>query len=719
MPYPKESGSDYGVHRVTMTRFYTCVLILGLCLRCVSSQVEAEPPAPWPALRVLNKSHVSVWGRRYEFADGPLPTRITSAGRNLLAAPVALELDAGRSKITWDAPTLHHHDTERAQLVARGTSPGTRWSATTEVTYDGLIWITVRAAPENAAARLDRLSLVMIVSHGPLYSHQLVRTGRISPNWKQHFTEDPDRLWDAGLLPAGGWSGQFTPQLWVGDHRSGLSFLAEGPQRWSLAMDQQIMAVKPLPDGTACMRVDFVSQPLRLTEPWTIQFGLMATPVRPPVLGIEPWRLLSTGGRPLAEQIRDFAPADFNASRLHQLHDQGVKVVLLWSEWTDLWGFPDVRSGQHAEFVERFVDYAHRLGIKVLPYLCPFLAYPDNHPQFNEHQRRFLFSTEKRADIFHPENNSYRVTPTPEFTRWYLDQIRNLVKRFHFDGVYLDTIAKVDQPLQDDRCYYALREWRRLYEGIYRIFHGELRADGLVLFHDSEPNLAMLNAFADMRLCGEMQYFAAVARKKVLPLVPDLEERMPLDSYYVWTSGHLLGNIPSYWIVKPPMTKTYSVGAGTASSSSRVSDILTPDETFALSTVCGTSLLCSPEFRGNWSPAPRMFRLWQLEKPLLDQGAIRFGYWQAAKYFQVRPPKHTAVGGLVVPGRAALLTVANLKAHAATIEVAMNPESGLGGRELSARMEMAGGSAWVESRADTIRLHLSSNAHAVIFVQRE
>ena len=661
------------------------LLLSVVAVLCPSALASEGVPPPWSALRVPDAQHVQVWGRTYAFDRGPLPAQITSAGGDLLAQPARLVLDQRPGRIQWQAPTLQRHSPAQAALTAAGESPGVVWAAETRVAYDGLLWTTVTASGLGPGAGIEHLSLVVPVaaSEATLYSHQLVRTERMAPGWRRHFVDAPEDLWNAGATPAGGWAGEFTPQVWVGSYHRGLAVVAETAEDWAVGMDAKIMFVEPPRDGRAAIRVDFAQRPVALKEKWQVSFGLMATPVRPPVNRPETYRIVHSGGQPLAKHKATYTPESMADSKLHAVVEDGAKLFLLWNSWSDLWGFPKVTDPEYRAFLHRLIDQAHRLGLRVMPYCGPLLALPDKHPEFPTRSKQFLYSPkERRQDPFHADHLNYRVTPTQEFTDWYVAQLADLVREFKFDGVYLDTIAKPDQPLQREHSVYALRQWRGFYERIYRVFHGDVIDDGYVFFHDSEPNLFMFCGFADLRLSGEMQYYSAVARGEVRPLRPALRDRMSVDKFFAWTSGYALGNMPTYWCAKSPWSKSYSVGAGKAKSSYRVGEILHPEEMFALCGLFNMSPQMAAIYRSRDPAYARVVHLWRLEDEINRERGEWFGFWDAGRWLRVSPGDDLAAAGFVAPGRAVLLHVANLGAEIRVASVRLGPATGLQGKGL-------------------------------------
>lgn len=697
------------------------ILMAGMlaCGKCYAKQYHSTSwvPNPWTAVRVeKNGKQVNIWGREYLFSQGPFPSMMSSAGKPVLAGAIQLILDEGDQNITWQTVNVEKLSASEVILRATGHSPGLDWRAKVEIAYDGLIWFTLTARSTQGSVAIRGLSLKipMLRDITRLYSHQLVSTAAFGTGWRRYFAGNPGGLWNAGVTPAEGWNGEFTPQLWLGNYQRGLAFLAESPRHWSVGLDQKIMHIILSKNHFSGMRIDFVREPRKISKVWKIQFGLMANPVHPPEHNLNAARIMDTGGGTLVEHIRDYAPKNFGASRLNGMAKDGVKVVLLWNNWSNLWGFPGISDPRYEVFLHRFVEYAHRLHMKVIVYLGALLQLPSNLPDFNRVSKQFLLSKrDLRRNPFIRGVVNYRVIPTPAFDSWYEGKLTEFVKTYHVDGVYLDTFASPDIPLEKRDVVYAWRNWRDFYERIYRVFHGGVMNNGIVLFHDSEPNIFMFDGFADARWSGEMQYYAQAARGEYFSKVPSLSGRMPPQRFFAWTSGLPLGDIPSYTITKSPLAKRYSVGQGLIRSSVPAGDLMRPDDFFALGGLFGDYPIVMPgwfnhDLGGYYS---RLLQFWSLDDRMRAIHATWIPIWKSSRYVSLSSTGNMAVSGYLAPGKAALFQVTNLVARARNVEVRLLQPSGFGGTQPIIAEELTGVGSTVKRSKTTFRVHLGDNGY--------
>ena len=696
-----------------------------------------QPPVPWTPVQVSGAIEVSVWGRSYVFTRGPLPAEMNSAGSNLLNAPVRLALDDGRpdrqpsgkAAIEWQRPTLTKHEPTEAVLTSRGESPGIRWKAETSVTYDGLVWITLEAAEAKALAAINRLSLVipMKASEAQLYSHHLCINRKMTANWRYYFYNAPENLWHAGRTPEEGWSGEFTSQLWLGSYHRGLALYAETPEKWAIGDNSKVMFISPSEGGRVTMRADFAQKPHKPGDGWQLDFGLMATPVRPPETRPEAFRTRHTGGydpvagfdsaarRPAGSKR---APGDIRKPLIDQYKRDGVGVVLLWNKWGDLLGFPLITDPRYAAYTKAVVDYAHGGGMKVVPYLSSLGMFVSTHPEFEKLKDKFIVDTDYWKDPFSKERESriYRVVPTKEWTDWYVAQLRTLAKEYRIDGVYLDTIHKADIPMQKRRVFYSLRDWRYFYEQVYRVFHGDVVENGYIYMHDSDPNIFILNAFGDLRLTGEMQYYAAAQHVEVRSRLPHLKDRMPLDRYFVWSSGFPLGGVAAKWCWKPPTQQT-SVGAAVIRQKFLRPEILSDAEMIGLGGLFDMHISMSPTHRDNKLPVEKTVAIWKLEDDIKRQSPRWFGYWDADRHVRLTPGQDVAAAGFVVHGERCLLHVANLLAEKRVVSVEFLSATGMANRPLELAGQVAAEGCSVAAEKGGVQVSLAPNSFVRFMVR--
>jgi len=686
------------------------------------------PPFPWTSVAVSGRTEVSVWGRRYCFDYGPLPVQIVSASEPLLAASGRLDLDEGAA-IEWGRPEVKMHAASRVELTCAGRSPGVRWAADTTLTYDGLAWVTLRAHADVDAATIGRLSLVVPVakSQATLYSRHFSITEKMSANWRASFYERPENLWAAGRTPEEGWSGEFTSQLWLGSHGRGLAFYAETPETWAVDADDHVMVVTQPKAGRVDLRVHFALKPFSPGNGWQIDFGLMATPVRPAETRPEAFRAMHTGGYDPLAGYNSAGRADADEAKhpvgdirkpmIDQLAKDGVEVVLLWNKWSNHLGFPDITDPAYLKYTREFVAYAHSRGLKVVPYCSTLGMFVSTHPEFETLKDKFIVDGDYWKDPFSKtvESRIYRVVPTEAWTEWYVAKLTKLARETGIDGVYLDTIHKADVPMQKTRVRFELRLWRRFYERIHRVFHGEVVENGYVYMHDSDPSLFMLNAFGDLRLTGEMQYYRMATEHRVRYNLPDLRDRMPLDEFYVWSSGFPLGGVPATWTWKALDRKHFSVGANLERQAHTIGDLIDGHELFALTGLFNMYPSLSPN--APRPPIETVAAIWALENEMRPLAPSWFGYWEATRYVRLEPVADVAVAGFVALGQQALLHIANLRAEARDIVARLQDATGLARARLEITGQVTGAGSGATAGEGAVSVRLAPNSFVRVMLR--
>jgi len=241
--------------------------------------------------------------RRHELDGTGLWKQVVSQGRDLLAAPMRLEIASGGK--TCVAAGARLAMTEKAADRVRGSGS---WTAGPieghshfEFDYDGMMKVTLHFGA--AGQRLDAVQLVIPMKTGEAWLMHPVTdllrfhyAGRI-PNGKGWLWDyDGKRrevLYTAGGAPdAGGkvwdsrqvgrWQlpGPFVPYIWLGGPERGIAWFAENDRDWSLAADQPALEIRRQGAVTSLV-VRMVNRPVVLARPRTLTFGLMATPAKP------------------------------------------------------------------------------------------------------------------------------------------------------------------------------------------------------------------------------------------------------------------------------------------------------------------------------------------------------------------------------------------------------------------------------------------------------
>ena len=274
---------------------------------------------PWTPMSVAGDD-VLCWGRNYKLNAFGWPTQIFSANKPILAAPVTISLKGENGKlITQEASGSLNFDEkaeDRVRWMGQGTLGGSiKTSITGLAEYDGFTWYEVTLTPESPLkVSSGRISIAL-----PEEVAQLM-----------HFQSCWARDNFSGAVPRGegtvfrsldtinyGRKGAFSPHVWLGNLTRGLSWFADSDQGWSSSPDKSAIEIVRK-DGQVELVMNIITRPVTLDKPRTIRFGLMATPLKPP-LPVKPlkdryvnWLSLIDGKTVIQPFMYATYPKDFN-----------------------------------------------------------------------------------------------------------------------------------------------------------------------------------------------------------------------------------------------------------------------------------------------------------------------------------------------------------------------------------------------------------------------
>lgn len=515
------------------------------------SQAVTVPDMPWlgnllgrervvvpPFTPLAVRGHgVTCWGRKYDIAPTGLPTKITSAGGDVLAGPVELVLvdRAGAHRMAATAGRLAFSEKaeDRAVFSAHGVLPGLSVSVSASMEYDGMIRYELALSPRaGSTVRAGRLSLEIPLAgvthvHGGLWSRSRGTVAlRVEPalgewrdsnvpTWQPGYvyptgaTDLPALylpggdgvVWNSLGVPSGGsygpfqlppMVGNFMPHLWAGSMNRGLSWFADNDRGW--VHDETVPCFELLRTGeVTTLRVNVVAMPATIDKPFRVVFGLIATPVRPrtvaPSLAFPAVGTLGFG-LPFARQLHGVEFGDlYLAKRFRdRLFAQGGYLTYKYAAG-DLMPFNDptwqaLRSEWQMEPFVVDVNELHTMQWK--------LHGPD--------PRNYM---------------SVRTCGRPSRWDYQLYHLDRQMAAGAVDGLYLDNnVANVCFNVQHADCGYLRPDGR--VQGGYQLFatreamkraatlsylHGKARP--WIITHKTSHYCAPLISFADLVMDGE------------------------------------------------------------------------------------------------------------------------------------------------------------------------------------------------------------------------
>lgn len=234
-------------------------------------------PAPFTPVQVAGKV-VSVWGRTMDFSKGPLPVQITSLGKPLLAAPVAIEAETDAGPVKWRASEARIRRAGQGVVEVSGdlSAPGLTVRIANKIEFDGLMWMSVQVVPQGTTT-VRRMHFVMPLRAETAslmdYSPKLSGVDWGGGKYELNFHAVPDKPWRSG----------FRQWMWIGDHERGIEWLCGHPVNWRPHDGDAQVEVEPAAatGGPVVFRARFLDEPTRIDKPTDFEFLLQASPVKP------------------------------------------------------------------------------------------------------------------------------------------------------------------------------------------------------------------------------------------------------------------------------------------------------------------------------------------------------------------------------------------------------------------------------------------------------
>ena len=231
-----------------------------------------DVPRPWTPMKVQGQT-VTCWGRRYTYASSILPVQITTGGEPLFAAAPRLVLRSGGKTLTFDKASVkvERVDDGRVSVHAVSTSGPFRVEVDTAYEFDGMGKIELSLESPDGPQTVDGLALEFALQPERSHLYHLVCGG------SGHAPHS-----DSGAVPAKGMTlDLFREQVWLGDEHRGFAWFAESLEGWSLCNEKAIEVIEPVSNAARRFRIKLADRPWRLERPYTLVFGIQATPVKP------------------------------------------------------------------------------------------------------------------------------------------------------------------------------------------------------------------------------------------------------------------------------------------------------------------------------------------------------------------------------------------------------------------------------------------------------
>jgi len=388
-----------------------------------------------------------------------------------------------------------------------------------------------------------------------------------------------------------------------------------------------------------------------------------------------------------------------------------VTHLVLWNNWSDVWGYPGVTDAAYAKFLREFLDAAHRHDIKVLPYISVGIMMQDEP---GCERVRAQVTTDPKPRFRRGDKRGYFVHKNQVWAEYYSQCLAELARDFDIDGIYMDGAglgAPLDVALSGGAkakplpVAYDMLGGRELARRMYAVFHGGVREDGFVFTHCSSPPLCAQFGFNDALLNGELHYWL-LAFRHLTRAKHGLTSRFPPALCRAWFSGDTYG-IPM-WFCGKHRTKLYTDGTGKWLRG----ELATEDELLAVNAIHGTGVWTNSPMK---NPGLPVSRLWAIEHEFGVDEAEWLPYWRNGHLIAVAP-SDVRVSACRRKDGELLLLGASFAGRPVTAEIRLDQERlRLSG---AARGENLSTGGSVAIRSGVLRVPLAPGRLVVIRVRR-
>lgn len=530
---------------------------------------QPEVPQPWKPLRVRNgefgaRTVVECWGRKIAFGDSVLPRQITNQGKEILAAPVHLELTTVGKLQTWSKESLRITETRpgHVRLESLQEASGLRIRGVNVSEFDGFSLIALDLEPITEQALIDNLDLVIPVKseyasfltnyhYAPGPGPKMDMFGQ-----KRYVGKTPDHYHSPVMLTT-----------WLGTDDMGLEWSAESSKGWSLTSPEKAIEVDRK-GKVVEVRLHFFDHRMTLDKPRQIHFGLIATPTKSVPPERYNWHIDFASGPPPIPGKTKVERAQYDSTLVVATQEHldtywkdrapvDINVALLPGDWSGcmVW-HARVADPERAAIIREQERMLKEHGKWVLRNggwaVAPYAAEWD--PWGKE-----MVALPQVPTFANQLNHSY-ASPFVEFFvgSWTMHARELGVRGIRFDTVFpwsesanpwLGETWQAD----DGKTYgtQSLFRQREMVKKLYRSFNGGEVKAGIIYHPLAGPPIMAVESFVDIHEVGEGYYMHADSLKK----------GYIQDAVRVWMTGKPYGFVAVNNIKGGPLTPNHRIGA--------------------------------------------------------------------------------------------------------------------------------------------------------------
>ena len=384
--------------------------------------------SPWTPV-TLKGNTLGVWGREMEIGAAGLPARVSTQGKEILAAPGRLvaTLGDGKEMLATGVTTKTRFDQDHRKIVEVASRLGDiAVSSEVRAEFDGMYKITMTLTPKQPTA-VKSLRVVLPYAEAMAdYIHACTAEIR-SGYWYGFTPAGTGRVWDCRALGDKTMKvGSFIPYIWLGSTPGGMCWFADGDQGWTPNDSVPAIEIQRSAKGQVDLVFNLISSDVTLDAPRTITFALQASPVKRMHSG---WREDKWW---CGDTFKNYA---FDPSQGNMIFSS-IPFVL-----------PD-----YVEESKKLVEGQHKAGRPAVPYFIHTVLPGGLVPElrvFTEEWSTSGSSYGGKALCFGGTLNDYMAH------RW-----SQFAEQAGVDGYYSDNIAPLECDILEHGCGYKLPDGR-------------------------------------------------------------------------------------------------------------------------------------------------------------------------------------------------------------------------------------------------------------------
>lgn len=421
-----------------------------------------------------NKIDIDVWGRHYTTENNILFSSVNVLDEEILSAPIRVVAKEDGNDCQWTEIEnfVLSKDDEKAVICGSMRSDYITINTVSTVEFDGYTSISLSAMPRTHTLYEDK--------H---YGHQKPSNWSLDRLWVEiplkktcakNFHYYPNDVADESPIFEGegipfncvassreipcSMAMPFKPLVYVGNEQKGFCFAADHNKNWQnhdkkkaieiIDGENQVVLRLRLLDHLPKSWCKADGTPLKsVAQPISFTFSFQVTPVKefPANPYKEKIMHIDCFNGKILEEYNDFLKKEFIEGSGENCYDRmkrlGVTTLILHEKWNPIQNYWKL-SADTEKRTKEIVDECKKRDIKVIPYFGYELS--TLSPDWFELSEKYGFMDRPglvRDFTWYrkPNQRCREMCCNSDFTKLWFEGIKDVVEKFDFDGIYVDT----------------------------------------------------------------------------------------------------------------------------------------------------------------------------------------------------------------------------------------------------------------------------------------